>query len=29
MNFKRILLIEKKDLSLLVVKVKPRFFKFG
>lgn len=29
MNFKRILLIEKKDLNLFVVKVKPRFFKFG
>jgi hypothetical protein len=29
MSFKRILLIEKKDLNLFAIKVKPRFFKFG
>ncbi len=28
MNFKRVLLIEKKDLKLFIVKVKPRLFKY-
>jgi len=28
MNFKRVLLIEKKDAKLFVVKVKPRLFRY-